>query len=78
MAKVLSKLTANGPVKAVWWHHSDPPAVIMACPAGHLGTLVRQGGSHTVDKNGLVNPSVVCSESTCTFHEWVVLEDWNG
>ena len=39
------------------------------CPNGHYGTLSQ---IHTVDGEGLVNPSYVCPG--CSFHEWIALD----
>lgn len=33
--------------------------------------------SHKVAENGIVTPSLICPRGGCTFHEWVVLENWN-
>jgi hypothetical protein len=38
----------------------------MACPKGHLLTLK----IHSIQSNGLVNPSVICPEVDCSFHAY--------
>lgn len=44
----------------------------MTCPSGHVLTL----GSHTVERSGVVRPSVVCPAKRCSFHAHVRLMDW--
>ncbi len=47
----------------------------LSCPdCGETASL----GDHTIDADGLVNPSLVCPHKGCAFHEFVVLEGWNG
>jgi hypothetical protein len=33
--------------------------------------------NHTINEAGEVNPSLVCPNDNCDFHEWVILENWN-
>lgn len=49
---------------------------VIRCPTCRgLGTISR--GVHQVGGQGEVTPSVVCG-GTCSFHEWVVLGDWEA
>lgn len=44
------------------------------CPlCGEMGLLT----DHTIKENGDVEPSVVCPNEECTFHEYVTLVGWN-
>lgn len=45
----------------------------MSCPkCGTMVSLVEHG----ISDLGFVNPSVVCPNEACDFHEWVRLEGW--
>lgn len=45
---------------------------IITCPiCGGAFSL----SNHTINEFGLVSPSVVCPYN-CTFHEWIILDDW--
>lgn len=41
------------------------------CPNGHAGVL-----AHVIREDGTVQPSVVCPEDGCGFHEYIQLADW--
>ncbi len=44
------------------------------CPdCGQLAALTH----HTIDWKGGVNPSVVCPNNGCKFHEYILLEGWH-
>lgn len=45
----------------------------MTCPSGHGLTL----RSHRIDAAGAVSPSVVCPVKACSFHEYVMLDEWS-
>jgi hypothetical protein len=46
----------------------------ICCPdCGVVGML---GGNHAVADDGTVTPSDVCQYPPCTFHDFVVLDDW--
>lgn len=46
-----------------------------ACPfCGFVAVL----GSHTIDSDGIVSPSVVCDVDGCKFHEFIKLGGWRG
>jgi hypothetical protein len=47
----------------------------LCCPGcGKVGML---GDNHTVAASGIVTPSDVCPYPPCTYHEFVVLDDWD-
>lgn len=46
----------------------------ICCPeCGHFSVLT----DHEIDADGRVQPSVVCPVDSCTFHEFIQLEDWD-
>lgn len=49
----------------------------IVCPGCGRGGLV--GSNHTVADDGTVSPSDICAHADkgCTFHEFIVLDDWN-
>lgn len=49
---------------------------VIECPG--CGNSLLGVSSHEIEENGNVNASVVCPYKDCGFHEFVVLEDWNG
>lgn len=51
-----------------WWAE-------LCCPG--CGKVATVGSNHTVDVGGTVHPSDVCPFPPCTFHEWIVLDDWD-
>ena len=68
------------------WRRLDDTSASVICPNGHKGTLE----DHTINKDGIVNPSVVCTYycetgtkgekghkiDECNFHEYIKLDDW--
>lgn len=50
------------------------PTAMMACDNRHVASL----SDHAIDAAGVVTPSVVCPDSACDFHEYVVLVDWEA
>lgn len=50
----------------------DKRSASIVCSNGHYGILV----DHDIDENGVVTPSVVCSEHGCNFHDYVKLVGW--
>ena len=42
------------------------------CPNGHHGSLI----DHRITEDGTVDPSVVCPEGGCNFHEYIRLVGW--
>ncbi len=44
------------------------------CECGNIVTLMKN--IHTINENGIITPSV--GHSSCGFHEWVKLENWNA
>jgi hypothetical protein len=58
-----------------WWKehfHEDGWAVLLKCPHGHRMWIVK----HKIDKNGILNPALICPYKDCTFHSWIVLRDY--
>lgn len=47
----------------------------LMCPS--CGRVAMVGSNHTVSRDGTVSPSDVCPFSPCTFHEFIVLDDWD-
>lgn len=63
------------PTPGTWWPLRLEGGVLSAsftCPFGHFGTLT----DHYIDADGTVQPSVICPEPGCGFHEVVRLEGW--
>lgn len=51
---------------------------IFTCPNGHTGTLVStRSGTHEIDDQGVISPSVVCDIDGCTFHDHIRLLEWS-
>ena len=69
--KKVPKKETDQDIKPPYWVHMGGQTVVLTCANGHSGTL-----DHTVMVNGLVNPSVVCPEDGCDYHEFVMLEGW--
>jgi hypothetical protein len=66
------------------WHKEGSPdgrtgeVIIFTCSNGHQGGLYGWNyKNHTIAKDGIVNPSVVCTTSGCTFHEFIKLKDYD-
>lgn len=55
-------------------------SAVLMCPVcktwGSLRTSDGQG--HEILSDGTVNPSVVCAQPGCTFHEYIKLEGWEA
>jgi hypothetical protein len=64
-----SKVGLAGPLS--WWRSNEQ--VWTTCDQGHAASL-----DHEIAADGSVNPSVVCPEKECDFHEFVILEDWKN
>ena len=47
----------------------------LVCPG--CGKCALVGSNHTVAQGGIVMPSDVCPFPPCTFHEFIVLDDWD-
>lgn len=47
----------------------------LCCPECHKVALL--GSNHTVAAGGIVSPSDVCPFKPCTFHQFIVLDDWD-
>jgi hypothetical protein len=54
---------------------SDKDLALCTCEKGHTCRLT--GYVHTVAADGTVTPSYVCPVSSCGFHVWARLADWN-
>lgn len=72
---ILKKNLTSKDVSNTWRRLIDGKNISasMFCSYGHYGVLT----DHTINKYGVVNPSVVCTKDGCTFHEWVKLADWD-
>ena len=74
------QVTLPQPQPSTWYRLNDGEAPYCVCPeCGHPGRL----GSHDIDAQGLVTPSVVCPISKCgdgvvrcTAHYYARLLDW--
>lgn len=64
--KNLSKQTWSGA------RVEDRRTATIMCPEGHIGSI----SNHTIDDQGVVNPSVVCPWEGCDFHDFIQLEGW--
>ena len=51
-----------------WWAE-------LCCPGCGRGAMV--GRNHTVLMGGIVTPSDVCPHEGCSFHEHIILDDWD-
>lgn len=49
-----------------------PPTANVVCSQGHAGLI----GEHEIAPDGKVNPSVVCTQDNCSFHEYITLIGW--
>jgi len=47
----------------------------ICCPGCHRVSMV--GRNHTTADAGVVQPSYVCPFPPCTFHQMIVLDDWD-
>ena len=69
---------AGGDTPPLHWSACHPSTMSrfkaeLTCSNGHGLTL----RSHRVDATGAVFPSVVCPVQGCSFHEFVVLDQWS-
>lgn len=51
----------------------ESKTAIVVCP---LCTTRLQLQTHTIDYQGKVFPSVVCSNEHCSFHDFIQLQNW--
>lgn len=56
-----------------WDENEDEGVVLMKCKCGRIGDL----SDHKIDDGGKVEPSVVCMNADCNFHEYVILDGWD-
>lgn len=56
---------------------NDEISAVVVDDKGHSLSLHK---NHTIDKDGVVNPSLGCMgySTSCGYHEWIQLEGWNG
>jgi len=71
----------HDPPPATWdylnpWAGGPRDLAMITCPNGHMTRMT--ASVHSVDHEGHVSPSYVCTATGCTFHEYVVLEGWNN
>lgn len=81
MGTEMPRDTFKAPLRPGYWRivtRDDEPTVKLACPlCGAEGVL--EEGSHTIDHDGIVSPSVVCpNESGCGWHDHIRLLDYAG
>ena len=60
-----------------WWPVRKQNGDFIAtyqCPANHCGLL----DEHTIHDDGTVEPSVVCTQDNCTFHDRIKLLGWEA
>lgn len=46
--------------------------LVIVCPNEHYLAIV----NHNINRDGIVTPSVVCPVKSCTFHDYIGLEDY--
>lgn len=69
--RVFRKGQKKGEWRLLTW--GGVTSAVIKCPlCGFDGRLT----SHTIKQNGDVNPSVVCPNEDCSFHEYITLEGW--
>ena len=57
-----------------WW---NSVMVMIRCPlCKHIARLSTAAGGHHIFSSGEVQPSLICPNDKCNFHEFVILEDW--
>lgn len=70
----------DGQAPVPWWcpliRESGRRDALLKCPNGHIGILDTGPDGHSIYRNGLVSPSVVCPEDGCNFHDHVRLLEW--
>lgn len=65
--------------KPPYWYKFDDigrngkGSIVFVCDKNHHSRL---SNPHQIDARGNVNPSVVCSEPRCGFHQTVTLLNW--
>lgn len=47
----------------------------LVCPKCSKAIVL--GKCHAIASDGTVSPSFVCTHAGCTFHEFIVLENWS-
>lgn len=68
-------------IREYWADHCSRKGVAntywaeLCCPG--CGRVAMVGSNHVVHDDGTVQPSDVCPFSPCTFHQFIVLDDWN-
>ena len=72
---LVPKVDLTQPHEGLGWFpagYKDQRTALMKCPLGHIGDL----SDHEIAADGTVTPSVQCGHLACTFHDFVVLQDW--
>lgn len=64
--------------KPLTWREVNIPAehrksALVVCSSGHIGMI----DEHAIGPDGVVTPSVVCTELNCIWHEYIKLEGWS-
>lgn len=63
----------GGPL--TWWpvtRADGRRSAMVSCANGHIASLA----DHSIREDGIVEPSLVCPEIGCDWHEWVRLDGW--
>ena len=76
----LHRDTSPGPVPGSGtWKRAvvdDEPTANVGCPRCSFRAPL--AGTHVIDKNGAVEPSLQCGNEACGFHEVIRLVGWVG
>ena len=62
----------------------EEAVVSICCPKCWRNCTVRKSpgiskdAGHSIDNGGKVHPSVVCPNSECNFHSYIILESWES
>lgn len=54
--------------------NGEKTTALFTCAKGHSGLIT----DHDIGETGIVQPSVVCTEDGCDFHDNIVLVGWSA
>lgn len=75
MAVTFAKGNQKEQAAGTWW---GTRPVMIRCPSCKgIAHISRAPGAHHIFTTGEVQPSLVCPNDGCSFHEYVILEDWS-